>query len=163
MSSGTHIHHPPMAIMLSSGSDPSTLDDLNNFHKDPMYELITGAKDAFYIQKLANKLGVKITRSEDIKNISSLVSNASSELERNWRMAACIANAPVSTGYPYLPTMPSSSAASSGTSDGASASAPTAGQGAGDVTKASLPLGTVLMALRPCTSSNKISQLRDFI
>lgn len=141
--------NPLQAIMISGGSHPSTLDDLNNYHKDPMYELVTGTRDAYNIQKLAHRLGHSITRSEDVKNIATLVSDASSELERSWRMAACTANVPVSTGYPYLPTMPAGSlAVAPATRAGAESStvAAQAPTGGAAVTTASIPMGIAVYA-----------------
>jgi hypothetical protein len=96
----------PMAIQLSRAHLPQTSQDLDTLHKDPMFELINGAKEAYYMKYLAAKLGNKIAKSEDVKDLSRLIEDSSREIERNWRMAACMANAPRSTGYPYLPTMP---------------------------------------------------------
>ena len=96
--------HP--AMMISSASHPTSLDDLNLAHKDPLFELATGTRDAYLIKKLAGDLASKISDSEDVRNLSSLVNDSGRTLERDWRMASCISNMPSSTGYPYLPMMP---------------------------------------------------------
>jgi hypothetical protein len=96
--------HP--AMMISSASHPSSFDDLNLAHKDPKFELATGTRDAYLIKKLAGDLASKISDSEDVRNLSSLVNDSGRTLERDWRMASCISNMPTSTGYPYLPMMP---------------------------------------------------------
>jgi hypothetical protein len=100
----------PMAVLLSHSGAPQTLDDLNTLHQDPLYELINGAKEAYYLKTLSDRLAHRITQSKEVQDLASLVNNSAREMERNWRMAACIANAPRSTGYPFLPTMPSGSA-----------------------------------------------------
>ena len=102
----------PLAIMISSGSHPKTLEDLNQFHKDPMYELVSGTREAYLIKKLAGELATHVSKSENVQSIARLISDSASELERSWRMGSCMSNAPVSTAYPYLPTMPSVAKAS---------------------------------------------------
>ena len=97
----------PAAIQISSSTQPKTLEDLNIFHKDAMYEVISGARQAYMIKQLAGELRSRVSNSADVKHLANLISDSSRELERNWRMAACMSNAPVSTGYPYLPIMPS--------------------------------------------------------
>ena len=96
----------PFAISISHGAHPKTLEDLDASHKDPTYELVSGTREAYFIKKLAGILAHKVAQSDDVRNIASLVQDAARELERSWRMASCISNVPVSTGYPYLPTMP---------------------------------------------------------
>lgn len=128
-----HTAHPaPMAVLLSHSGAPKTLDDLNTLHQDPMYELINGAKEAYYLKTLSDRLAHEITQSKEVQDLASLVNNSAREMERNWRLAACIANAPRSTGYPFLPTMPSGSAAEakvSAGSGGVSGSNPSANAG----------------------------------
>lgn len=99
------------AILISSGTHPKTFSDLDMLHKDPMYELVTGAREAYFLKQLAQKLGREISHSKDVQNLSSLIGDSARELERTWRMAACISNTPVSTAYPYLPTMPTGTTA----------------------------------------------------
>ena len=107
------VKHPlaPAAVLISSSSHPKTISDLNLFHQDPIYELISGAREAYFLKKLAHELGSRVSNSADVQNLASLINNSTRELERNWRMAACLTNAPVSTGYPFLPTMPTVGAA----------------------------------------------------
>ena len=95
-----------MAILISRGHLPQKFEDLDMFHKDPMYELINGAKEAYFLKYIASKLGNQVAQSEDVKELARVIENSAREMERSWRTAACMANAPVSTGYPYLPTMP---------------------------------------------------------
>jgi hypothetical protein len=99
-------HKTPFAISVSHGSYPKSLEDLDASHKDPTYELVTGTREAYFIKKLAGILSHEIAQSDDVRNIAALAQDSARELERNWRMASCISNVPVSTGYPYLPTMP---------------------------------------------------------
>jgi hypothetical protein len=96
----------PISIMISSATHPKSLDDLNQFHKDPMYELISGTREAYLIKKLAGDLSTNVSKSENVQSLARLISDTSNELERSWRMGSCMSNAPVSTTYPYLPTMP---------------------------------------------------------
>ena len=94
------------AVQTAGGLFPKSLEDLNASHNDPTYELVSGAREAYFIKKIAGMLSRKFAQSEDVRNLSHLVQDSARELERNWRMAACISNVPVSTGYPYLPMMP---------------------------------------------------------
>ena len=146
-------HHGNMAVLISNASHPKTLQDLDTVHKDPMYELVTGARQAYFIKHLANKLATKVSHSGDVTNIASLVNNSARELERNWRMAACMANTPVSTGYPYLPTMPAGSVAAP-----VPGAAPVAA-----VTKAGISVDSVfpLLITRPVLTG--FEQFRRFI
>lgn len=132
------------AILISSVSHPKTLKDLDLLHKDPMYELVTGAREALLMKKLAHKLGTDVSKSKDVQNLSALISDSSREVERTWRMAACMANTPVSTSYPFLPTMPSVAAV-------VKAAPVPPGEGA-PTSMASMPIfGSILL---PCINSN---------
>jgi hypothetical protein len=122
------IYNPkiPFAVMISSSVHPRTLENLNDYHKDPTYELVSGTREAYFLKKLAGKLSHNVAESEDVQNLSALIQDAARELERSWRMASCISNTPVSTGYPYLPIMPSvakASSASTGATSGDTAAA----------------------------------------
>lgn len=96
----------PYAIMISGGAFPKTMADLSSSHKDPTYELVSGAREAYFVKKLAGTLARNVTESEDVRNLASLIQDSARELERSWRMAACISNVPVSTAHPYLPVVP---------------------------------------------------------
>jgi hypothetical protein len=116
----------PYAIMISGGAFPKTMEDLSASHKDPTYELVSGAREAYFVKKLAGTLARNVTESGDVRNLASLIQDAARELERSWRMAACISNVPVSTAHPYLPVMPhapaSGEAATGSSSDNPAAS-----------------------------------------
>ena len=107
-----HVAHPlynpktHFAVQISTGVFPKSMDDLNSLHKDPTYEIVSGTREAYFMKKIAGLLSRKVAQSEDVRNLAHLVQDSARELERNWRMAACISNTPVSTGYPYLPIMP---------------------------------------------------------
>ena len=124
----THTSHTiydpkvPYAIMISGGSFPKTMEDLNSSHKDPTYELVSGAREAYFVKKLAGTLARNVTESDDVRNLASLIQDSARELERSWRMAACISNVPVSTAHPYLPVMPHAPAAGGSAAETASAS-----------------------------------------
>jgi hypothetical protein len=100
------IEYSPYSIQISSGTHPKTLEDLNSFHKDSLYELVTAAREAYLMKHLAGKLASAVTKSSNVRDMSHLIADSAREQERTLRMAACIANAPVSTTYPYLPLMP---------------------------------------------------------
>lgn len=139
------------AVLVSSSSEPHSLADLNSFHQDPLYELISGAREAYFIKKLARHLSSEISNSAEVKNLASLINDSAREIERNWRMAACMANSPVSTGYPFLPTMPGGAALSSTASPNQAPAAVAAGQSSVTVSSptavspspGNLPPGTV--------------------
>lgn len=100
------IEYSPFSIQISSGTHPKTLADLDSFHKDSLYELVSAARGAYLMKLLAGKLATHVTKSSNVRDMSHLITDSARELERSLRMAACIANAPVSTTYPYLPLMP---------------------------------------------------------
>ena len=97
--------HP--AVLIGTSGQPGTFDDLDSLHKDSLHEAITGAREAYYIKTLAQKLASNVTKSKDIRSLALLTRDSAQELEREWRMVGCISNAPVSTSDPYLPIMPS--------------------------------------------------------
>lgn len=99
-----HLGHP--AILIASSSAQKSLDDFDVLAKDPLHSIITGAREAYLIKYLAHKLGHNITKSDDVRNLSELIGKSAKEIERLWRTAACMADAPVSTSYPFLPVMP---------------------------------------------------------
>jgi hypothetical protein len=94
------------SIAVPGTSTPVSSDNVDPSLKDPTYQLIAAAKEAYNMKKLAGLLSRKIAQSEDVRNLAHLVQDSSRELERSCRMAACISNVPVSTKYPYLPAMP---------------------------------------------------------
>ncbi len=101
-----HIGYAPFAYQISSATHPKTMDDLNTFHKDSMYELVSAVRDAYIMKTLASKLASNVTKSSNVRDMANLIADTAREQERALRMAACIANAPVSTTHPYLPVMP---------------------------------------------------------
>jgi len=102
-----HTGYAPFAYQISSVTHPKTLDDLNTFHKDSMYELVSAVRDAYIMKTLASKLASHVTKSSNVRDMANLIADTAREQERALRMAACLANAPVSTTHPYLPVMPS--------------------------------------------------------
>lgn len=101
------IEYSPFSIQISSGTHPKTLEELGSFQKDSLYELVSAAREAYLIKYLAGKLATDVTKSSNVRDMSHLIADSAREQERSLRMAACIANAPVSTTDPYLPLMPS--------------------------------------------------------
>ena len=98
--------YSPFAFQISSASHPKTMDDLNTFHKDSMYELVSATRAAYLMKILASKLASHVTKSSNVRDLANLITDSAREQERSLRMAACMSNAPVSTTYPYLPVMP---------------------------------------------------------
>ena len=98
--------YAPFSFQISSVTHPKTLEDLDTFHKDSVYELVSAAREAYIMKVLANKLASGVTKSSNVRDMANLIADSAREQERSLRMAACIANAPVSTTYPYLPVMP---------------------------------------------------------
>ncbi len=100
----TTVGHP--AMLIASSSSQQSLSDFKALAKDPMYSVITGAREAYLAKYLAHTLGHKVTQSDDVRNLADLIERSAKEIERLWRTAACMSDAPVSTSYPYLPVMP---------------------------------------------------------
>lgn len=93
------------SILLDNPASPYSAEDLKAIHADPMYKLVSGTRDAYWTKHIADKLAQDVTKSDDVRNLGELVGGSAKELERLWRMAACMSDAPVSTKYPYLPVM----------------------------------------------------------
>ena len=117
-------NYSPFAFQISSVSHPKTLEDLNSFHKDSLYELVSATRQAYLMKAIANKLA-STTKSSNARDMANLIADSAREQERSLRMASCIANAPVSTAYPYLPVMPTKlSASAASTTDTKSSPSP---------------------------------------